>query len=87
MDMTFQEFQQLCTSAITTGMPVKSAAPIVIGDPAAVAYASYGELQRPLVVFKEKPDNAALRSIVGSVRFSYDAATSQTVITPITTTG
>jgi hypothetical protein len=83
--MTFQEFQALCNNAIRGRQPVKSPCPIVIGDPAAPLRASYGEVNRSLVEFREEPDNAALKPIVQSVLFSYEAATSQTVITPVTT--
>jgi hypothetical protein len=83
--MTFQEFQTLCQSAVISGQPVKSACPIIIGDPAAPIRGSYGEFNRVLVEFRETPDNAALKPIVQSVRFSYDAANNETVITPVTT--
>jgi hypothetical protein len=85
--MTFQEFQQLCTDAVTGGQPIKSPCPITIGDPAGRLFASQGDLNHLLVVFREKPDNAALKPILQSVRFSYEVGTNETVITPITTGG
>jgi hypothetical protein len=84
--MTFQEFKTLCDDAVATSQPVKSPCPIVIGDPAQSVKGSYGDApDHHLVIFTEPPDNAALKPIVQSVRFSFEAGTNETVITPITT--
>lgn len=84
--MTFQDFQQLCNNAIATNHPVQSPCPIIVGDPAESVKASYGDsLDHPLILFTEKPNTAALRPIVQSVRFIFDAPNNQTVIQPLTT--
>jgi hypothetical protein len=84
--MTFQDFQQLCDNAVATSQVVTSPCPIVIGDPAQPVKASYGDtLDHHLIIFTEKPNTAALSSIVQSVRFFFDAPNNQTVIQPLTT--
>jgi hypothetical protein len=85
--MTFQEFETLCNSATASGVAVNSPCPIVIGDPGETVKASYNAPpdRRLLVEFREKPDIAALRPIVQTIRLSYDPANNQTVITPVTT--
>lgn len=81
--MTFEDFQQLCDQAASTGQAVSVPCPIVIGD---------GELQSAIgdtpfhqvVLFKTNPPNAAMQAIYGKVLFGFDAPNNQTLIAPKT---
>ncbi len=82
--MTFDEFEQACTGAKEGGTAVSFPCPIVIGD--GDPSGGIGDsINHQIVVFKLKPDNARLSAIYAEVRFTYDAESDQTVITPITT--
>jgi hypothetical protein len=84
--MTFEEFQQICNQAVSTAQSVESPCPISIGDDAAPIQSQISDtLTHALVVFRTKPDNAALRAIYSSVRFRFDAPNNQTIIAPVTT--
>jgi hypothetical protein len=84
--MTFEEFQQHCTQAVSMNHPVTLPCPIVIGD--GEIHASLGDtFEHRIIIFKIEVDNDALQSIYRLVRFSFDALNNQTVIQPLTTSG
>jgi hypothetical protein len=83
--MTFEDFQELCAQAVSTGQSVTSPCPIIVGSEEA-AQSMLGDTPfHHIVIFKMKPDDAALQAIYATVRFSFDEAGNQTVIQPITT--
>jgi len=84
--MTFEEFQALCNQAVSTNQQVLAPCPITIGDESAPIQSTLGDTPfHSIVVFRMKPDDAALQAIYGSVRFSFESANNQTVIQPMTT--
>jgi hypothetical protein len=77
--MTFEEFKQHCTRAVSTNQPVLLPCPIIIGDGDITA--AYGDtINHQIVIFNTPPDNADLREIVRSVRFSFESGTNEVVI-------
>jgi hypothetical protein len=84
-DMTFQEFQTVCSGVITTGTSASAPCPISIGDDAAKVISWYGQGVKALVVLKEQVPQAPMLAILNSCRFSFDEPNNLTVISPITT--
>jgi len=82
--MTFEDFQQHCTQAVSMNQPVLLPCPIIIGDGDIAA--AYGDtISHQIIIFKTPPDNAALRQIVRQVRFSFAATENAVAISPLTT--
>jgi hypothetical protein len=83
--MTFEELQQLCNQVVSTNQPTSVPCPIVVGDASDPIQLQLGDtVSHQLVIYRMKPDNAALHAIYDAVRFSFDAPNNQTVIAPIT---
>jgi hypothetical protein len=86
--MTFEEFQALCNQAVSTNQQVLAPCPITVGDEAAPIQSTLGDTPfHQLVIFRMKPDDAALHSVYDAVRFTFATVENAVAISPITTGG